>query len=92
MKRNTKYSTTATIWILMICFTAFLSSCLKSRDGRTDFSSLQPIVLIPEGGIAAFGSQALLFPGTDTSDTAFFSRELCRNQCGPGRRSNYAFS
>jgi hypothetical protein len=49
-----------------------LNSCVKSRSGDTDFSSLKPVVLIPEGGLNAFTSQALTFPGTDATDTAFF--------------------
>lgn len=59
------------VTLLLLTFT-MLNSCVKSRDGRTDFSGLQPVVLIPEGGLSAFASQALLFPPTDAADTTFF--------------------
>ncbi|GGB24925.1 DUF1735 domain-containing protein [Puia dinghuensis] len=49
-----------------------LDSCVKNRDGETDFGGLKPIVQIPEGGMANFGNAALTFPGSDASDTAWF--------------------
>lgn len=48
------------------------SSCVKNRSGETDFSNLKPTVLIPEGGLATFSSEALVFPASDASDTANF--------------------
>ena len=72
MKQNTIQNKFPVIAALLFISIIFLSSCIKSRDGRTDFSSLQPVVLIPEGGLSAFSSQALLFPGSDASDTAMF--------------------
>ena len=83
MKRNINYYRITTVGALLLCFIYFLSSCVKSREGRTDFSSLQPVVLIPEGGIAGFGSQALLFPGTDNSDTAFFHVNYAATNVAP---------
>lgn len=49
-----------------------LNSCVKSRSGETNFSGLKPVVLIPEGGLNAFGSAALTFPSSDATDTAWF--------------------
>ena len=72
MKQNIKYNKLFSLAALLLLALTLLNSCVKSRDGRTDFSSLQPVVLIPEGGIGAFSSQALLFPGTDMADTASF--------------------
>lgn len=50
----------------------FFPSCVKNRDGETSFSSIKPVVQIPEGGMANFGNSALTFPGTDEADTAWF--------------------
>ncbi|HEY1214233.1 MAG TPA: DUF1735 domain-containing protein [Bryobacteraceae bacterium] len=50
----------------------FFPSCVKNRSGETSFSSLKPVVQIPEGGMANFGAAALTFPGTDAADTAWF--------------------
>jgi hypothetical protein len=50
----------------------FFPSCVKNRDGETSFSSIKPVVQIPEGGMANFGASALTFPGTDDADTAWF--------------------
>lgn len=72
MQQNIKYYRLFSLATLLIIALTLLNSCVKSRDGRTDFSSLQPVVLIPEGGLSAFSSQALLFPGTDLADTTYF--------------------
>ena len=56
----------------MFLMAFLLNSCVKTRSGETDFSGLKPVVLIPEGGLNAFSSQALLFNGSDASDTATF--------------------
>ena len=72
MKRHIKFLKITTQAILLFCLIFCFSACVKSRYGGTDFSTLQPVVLIPEGGIAGFSSQALLFPGSDDTDTAFF--------------------
>ncbi len=58
--------------LLSIAIALSLSSCVKSRAGRTDFNHLQAMVLIPEGGLATFAKQALTFPNSDAADTAFF--------------------
>jgi Domain of unknown function (DUF1735) len=58
--------------ILSLTVAVFGSSCIKSVTTGTDFSSLKPTVLIPDGGMANFSSNALLFPPTDASDTAHF--------------------
>ena len=58
--------------ILSFAVSLIGSSCVKSVDGRTDFDNLKPTVLIPEGGLANFGSDAILFPPTDDVDTAWF--------------------
>ena len=71
MQQHIKYRTLAFGGILLLSVLSF-SSCVKSRTGETDFSGLKPVVLIPEGGLAAFSSQALTFPGTDVTDTASF--------------------
>ncbi len=55
----------------LLALTLF-NACVKNRDGETDFGGLQPVVLIPEGGLAAFGSQAVTFSSTDTSDSLSF--------------------
>jgi len=55
---------------LLIAFVG--SSCVKSVSGRTDFEGLQPTVLIPEGGLANFGSQTIVVPPEDESDTLYF--------------------
>ncbi len=72
MIQNSKYYRMFSLATLLILTFTVLNSCVKSRDGRTDFGALQPVVLIPEGGLNAFSSQYLLFPVTDITDTAFF--------------------
>jgi Domain of unknown function (DUF1735) len=59
------------------------SSCVKSVSGRTDFESLAPTVLIPEGGLQNFGVSALLFPGFDDADTAYFHLEYAATSVAP---------
>ena len=72
MIQNTKYFRLLSMAIMLLLISTLLNSCIKSRDGRTDFSALRPVILIPEGGLSAFSSQALLFSGSDLADTAFF--------------------
>jgi hypothetical protein len=62
---------------------AALSSCIKSREGRTDLSGLQPIVMIRESGLAQFGKQALTFPGIDEADTAYFRINYAAKDVAP---------
>jgi Domain of unknown function (DUF1735) len=58
--------------LLSFSVIAMGTSCVKSVSGRTDFDNLKPTVLIPEGGMANFASDAILFPPTDDNDTAIF--------------------
>lgn len=62
---------------------AALSSCVKSRSGETDFSNLQPILLIREGGVSQFAQQALTFPGTDQADTIYFRVNYAAKNVAP---------
>jgi hypothetical protein len=59
------------------------TSCVKSVSGRTDFDNLKPTVLIPEGGIANFASDAILFPPTDDNDTAIFHLNYAGTSTAP---------
>jgi len=83
MKRHNKYYNISLIGIGSLLSVLMFSSCVKSRDGRTDFSTLQPIVLIPEGGLHSFSSQALVFPGTDATDTAVFHLNYASTNVAP---------
>jgi hypothetical protein len=82
MRQIIKYN----IPLLLVYLLGMLSfsSCVKSRGGlETDFGNLNPIVQIPEGGFANFGSQALTFPGTDNSDTVFFYVNFAATKVAP---------
>ncbi|HET7001739.1 MAG TPA: DUF1735 domain-containing protein, partial [Puia sp.] len=59
------------------------SSCVKSVSGRTDFESLQPTVLISEGGLQNFGINAILFPPTDDADTTYFHLNYAATSVAP---------
>jgi Domain of unknown function (DUF1735) len=59
------------------------SSCVKSREGRTDFDNLKPTVLIPEGGISNFKSGALLPNPTDDADTVYFHVNYAATDVAP---------
>ena len=62
----------------------FLSSCIKNyREGETKFTDLQPVVLIPEGGLAAFGAQSLNFLPTDESDVYNFRVNYAATNVAP---------
>src|SRR6476469_7607788 len=71
--------------ILATCAVAIavLSACVKSRSGATDFSSLQPIMMIREGGLDKFSSQALVFAGTDEADTIYFRVNYAATNVAP---------
>ena len=74
MKRNN----TNRIFVLglLSMMVVFIStSCIKSVEGRTDFSNLSPTVLMSDGGLQNFGNNAILFPPTDNVDTTFFHLE-----------------
>jgi len=82
MKRVYKYKVLTTgAGLFLMGF--LLNSCVKSRSGDTDFSGLKPVVLIPEGGLNAFGASALTFPGADPSDTAFFHVNYAATNVAP---------
>jgi len=81
MRKNINSYLTAFVTCIVVM--AALSSCIKSREGRTDFSSLQPIMMIREGGLAKFSSQALVFPGTDEADTVYFRVNYAAKDVAP---------
>jgi len=86
MKHNTIYKANkgAALWAALLVVILF-SSCIKNyRDGETKFDNLQPVVLIPEGGLAAFGSQALNFPADDEADTFYFRINYAATNVAPG--------
>jgi len=85
MKHNTIYKAKTGLagWAALLTVILF-SSCIKDyRDGETKFTDLQPVVLIPEGGAAAFGSQTLNFPGTDETDTFYFHINYAATNVAP---------
>jgi len=59
------------------------SSCVKSREGRTDFDNLQPTVLIPEGGTSNFKASALLPDPTADFDTVYFHVNYAATDVAP---------
>ncbi len=70
MKRKNYYKLVIFLAILPI---VILSSCVKNyRSNETNLTHLQPTANITEGGLYQFGSQALLFPASDSTDTAVF--------------------
>jgi hypothetical protein len=86
MKRINKYKLlTRGAGLFIMAF--LLNSCLKTRSGETNFSGLQPVVLIPEGGLAAFSSQALTFPGGDAVDTAWFHVNYAATNVAPANET-----
>ena len=62
---------------------SLLSSCVKSRGGETDFNNLQPLVMIPEGGLSTFSTEALVYPASDASDTATFHVNFAASNVAP---------
>ncbi len=69
MKRN-NYNMIFKLGLLFSLVIIAGTSCIKSRPGATDFTGLQPFVLIPEGGLQNFGSEAIL--ASADPDTSFF--------------------
>jgi hypothetical protein len=59
------------------------SSCVKSREGRTDFDNLQPTVLISDGGSSNFKSAALLPDPTADFDTVYFHLNYAATDVAP---------
>ncbi|MGI8952866.1 MAG: DUF1735 domain-containing protein [Chitinophagaceae bacterium] len=83
MKRNFNLSTIVAGAIFLITV-ATLSSCIKNwRPGETQFNNLQPVVLIPEGGLAGFSGGAITFPGTDPADTTYFHVNYAATNVAP---------
>jgi len=84
MKYNIIYKANNRLAGLALLAVLLLNACVKNyRDGETKFDGLQPVVLIPEGGLAAFGSQALNFPPTDESDTFHFRVNYAATNVAP---------
>jgi hypothetical protein len=70
--------------LILVCSALFITSCVKNRNsGAVDFTQLTPIVQIVEGGLAKFSSQALVFPGTDLSDTGYFTLNYAATNVAP---------
>ena len=82
MKRN-NYNMFFKLGLLALVAAFIVSSCVKSREGRTDFDNLQPTVLIPEGGLSNFGGQTLVFPPTDDADTVYFHLNYAATDVAP---------
>ncbi len=82
MKRNNLISIFK-IGLLLILVAVIGQSCVKSVSGRTDFENLTPTVLMSDGGIANFQSNALLFPPTDPADTTYFHVEYASTSTAP---------
>ncbi len=71
------------IAILVVLISTFFVSCIKDRNGQVDFSGLSPIMQIKEGGLDQFGKQALLFPASHVSDTAYFRANYAATNVAP---------
>jgi hypothetical protein len=85
MKQNFK-SGTLILYMNLLAAIIFSSSCVKDyRDGETNFSGVQPTVIIAEGGLSgtSFGNAAVTFPGTDTSDIANFHVNYAATNVAP---------
>src|SRR5580704_13020093 len=69
---------------LIAAVALLFSSCIKNYEpNETNFAGLKPMVLIPEGGLSTFSSQALTFPGTDATDTAIFHVNYAATNVAP---------
>jgi hypothetical protein len=82
MKRN-NINRIFKLGIFTLALAIIDSSCVKSRDGRTDFENLKPTVLISEGGLQNFGIDAILFPPTDDADTTYFHLNYAATDVAP---------
>ena len=82
MKKNI-YSRIFKIGLLFLMVVIVGSSCVKSRPGETTFNGLGPTVLIPEGGMQNFSSDAILFPPTDPVDTTWFHLNYAATNVAP---------
>lgn len=82
MKRN-NINRFLKLGFLSLLVAAIGSSCVKSREGRTDFENLQPTVLISDGGLSNLTAAALLFPPTDDEDTTYFHVNYASTSTAP---------
>ena len=82
MKRN-NYNMFFKLGLLALVVAFISSSCVKSREGRTDFDNLTSNVLISDGGESNFAAATLLFPPIDTEDTAFFHVNYAATDVAP---------
>ena len=82
MKRN-KFNSLLKLVLFAFALAVVGTSCVKSREGFTDFSNLKPNVLISDGGMTNFGASAILFPPTDSVDTAFFHVNYAATNVAP---------
>src|SRR5579862_5819765 len=87
MKRIKINNKCKAVGYILVSISLLLSSCVKSRPGETNFSQLKPIVLIPEGGLSTFSSEALVFPATDVSDTADFHVNYAATNVAPAEET-----
>jgi hypothetical protein len=86
MKRNNLISIFK-LGLLSMLVAVIGGACVKSVSGRTDFESLAPTVLIPEGGLQNLTLNALLFPPDptidDKTDTTFFHLNYAATSTAP---------
>lgn len=68
MKNKFKIVITSLVLVLLI---STFNSCIKSREGRTNFDNLTSFVQIPEGGLANFGNTALNLDGNPSDSFQF---------------------
>lgn len=61
----------------------FFSACIKDTNSGTEINGLQPMAVIPEGGLANFSKLALSFPATDPTDTVFFHANYAAPNVAP---------
>lgn len=85
MKQNLKPGRLI-VYINLLAAVILSPSCVKDyRDGETNFSNVQPSVIIAEGGLSgnSFSNAALTFPGTDSVDTAHFHVNYAATNVAP---------
>jgi Domain of unknown function (DUF1735) len=82
MKRNNIISFFK-IGLLPVLVAVIGQSCVKSVSGRTDFDNLAPTVLISDGGLPNFKSNALIVDPTADADTVYFHLEYAATAPAP---------
>ena len=60
-----------------------LSSCIKDVNKGNEVTGLQPMALIPEGGMANFSKASLSYPSSDLTDTFFFHANYAATNVAP---------